>query len=293
MLIAAVSLVLAAAPPVRLTYSAAGTGCPDRAALMTAVRARLGNEPFTDAGDELVDVSLKSTDRGLAARIVRKKGPQEAGRRELQSPTADCTELFKALELAVAIAIDPRAGLVGAPPEPPPPPPRPPPPPALTFHGGLALAGVAGTGPSPSGALALFAGLRRGLLLVDVGARFELPVSVQLEGGRVATQVFTAGVAACLALSVFRACLLGEAGALRVVGTSGVETRVERALLFAGLGTRLAAEWQPRPWLIIRPYLDLAAHLARTTVYFGDVQAWDMPPVYGVLGVAVLLSTGG
>ncbi|MBL8951859.1 MAG: hypothetical protein JNK82_13840 [Myxococcaceae bacterium] len=282
----ALTAILLAAAPVRLDYRAAGTSCPDKAALAAAVRERLGYEPFTEGGDDVIEVVITSSGQALSARIVGKRG-----RRELASPTTDCTELFKALHLAVAIAIDPRAGLVSPPPEPlpaAPPAPKPPPPTPLTFHAGAGLLGAAGTGPQVTGGLSALAGLRYGLFQADVGGRVELPVGVQLEAARVTTQALAAEGAGCLAVSLARACLLFTLGGLRVQGPD-----VGTVLVLATAGTRLAADWQFSKLFIARAFFDLAAHLARTTVLYRGVTVWEMPPVMGTLGLALLLTSGG
>src|SRR5437868_2945637 len=108
---AVVTLLLAASAPVRLTYSASATSCPGRDALASAVRARLGTDPFVEVSPDVIEVDIGAHAKTLTARVVRKTAGVETGRRELSSPTQDCAELFKTLELAVAIAIDPRAGL--------------------------------------------------------------------------------------------------------------------------------------------------------------------------------------
>ena len=75
---------------------------------MSAVAARLGADPFTDEASEAVSVRVSRTGGSLSALVLRSGPEGERGRRELTSPTLACTELYRALELAVAIAIDPR-----------------------------------------------------------------------------------------------------------------------------------------------------------------------------------------
>lgn len=123
-------LMMLAAEPARakLTYDATGTSCPAREQLVSAVAARLGLDPFAD--DALVElrVQVRRTGRSLTAHVSQRGAGGAKRERELSSPTLDCSELFRAIELAVALAIDPRAGLVPLPPPKPEPMTAPPPP---------------------------------------------------------------------------------------------------------------------------------------------------------------------
>lgn len=303
--------MLAATPQVRLAYSAAGTSCPGRDALASAVRSRLGADPFVESSPDVIEVDISAAGKTLTARVVRKKDTAETGRRELSSPTADCSELFKTLELAVAIAIDPRAGLatpapapVPPPPPPPPPAPAPEPPPRVVepapapepstpvfFHAGVAPLGTLGTAPGPTAGIGVIAGFRRGHLLIDVGGRVELPVTLQVSPGRVSTQSLAGELALCLAVSIVRVCGVGAVGAMRV-GSDGLMKMTQSTLVLAGAGARVAVEWQPARYFMLRPYLDVQANLTRTTLLADGKPIWNMPPILGVLGLALLLTSG-
>ena len=115
----ACSLLLAArpapaAPPVppsvRLSY-VLGRGaeqCPPEAALRRGVAARLGRDPFRAEGAQLVSIRVEATRAGLAATVeVRDAAGKAVGTRTVASSRRDCAELAAAVELAVAIAIDP------------------------------------------------------------------------------------------------------------------------------------------------------------------------------------------
>ncbi len=297
-------LLLAAAAPqsrVRLLYDAADTGCPARARLASAVMARLGYEPFRDDANETVEVQVHRSGNSLSARVVRSGAEGETGRRELTSPTTDCTELFRALELAVAIAIDPRAGLVRpsatatqtpvvapvpsvvvAPAKPPVP---------TFFHLGVGPTGSLGTGPRPTFGFALFGGLRHGLLELNLGGRVELPAVMGLSPGSISTQTVVGNLTVCLAVSVIRACALGEAGALRVTST-GLTPAAQQTAVLADLGVRLGLHLQLSEHLALRPFLDVAASLARTAVLADGRAVWVTSPVIGTLGTALVITSG-
>jgi hypothetical protein len=95
--------------PASLIYDASGTRCPDKAELVKAVTRRLGASPFGDGASEKILVQVSPVADGtLRATVTRMVDGAEAGKRELSSPAADCRDLFQAVELAVAMAMDPR-----------------------------------------------------------------------------------------------------------------------------------------------------------------------------------------
>lgn len=302
-------MVAAAAAPARLVYEPGDSGCPSRERLVSAVAARLGPEPFDEAASDAVEVTLARTGAGLTARVVRRTQEAEVGRRELSSPTTDCSELFRAVELAVAIAIDPRAGLVRPPPPPPtaptsqPPaesaaPPAesiaqaPPAPPqrAFGFHAGAGIAGVVGSGPRPTGGVTVLSGLTRGWVEVGVGGRFELPVRLALESGAsVSTEAFLGELSGCGVWRGGRLCALAAAGALRIVGQGLSLGTVDRAAAVVLAGVRLAYDWRVATSLVVRPSLDVSFALTRTSVT-SDTVVWQTPPVTGSLAITFLWS---
>lgn len=269
--------------------------------------ARLGFDPFADDAGETVDVQVRREGAALSARVVRSGPEGEKGRRELSSPTTDCSELFRAVELAVAIAIDPRAGIVRPPapvepraPEPAPavvPPPPPPPvvapekPTPIQFQIGLGPSGSLGTGPTPTFGFSLIAGFRRGLLEIDLGGRVELPAGLQLQVGRLTTQVVVGNLSGCLAASAVRACVLGELGGLRVT-SEGLTPPATQTAVMASLGVRLGLHFGVLQYLALRPFLDVAAALARTSVVADGRVVWATSPVMGTVGLVVLITTG-
>jgi hypothetical protein len=130
----------AAAPiPARLVYDASGTRCPGKDELVTAVTRRLGMNPFDTSASSTLMVQVTPTAKGLTATVVRTRPDGTGtGKRELTSTKPDCRELFEAIELEVALAVDPLAKTTPPQALPPPPPPpettalEPPPPPPTT-----------------------------------------------------------------------------------------------------------------------------------------------------------------
>src|SRR5438128_1351366 len=128
----------AEAPAARLDYTrgAGAESCPDQRSLEDAVSARLGYPPFRTDAARTLTARVSASGRGLLARMeLRDAGGNLLGKRDLAGAGEGCGELAAAMELAIAIAIDPASATRPPPPlseAPPPsqPPPPPPPPPA-------------------------------------------------------------------------------------------------------------------------------------------------------------------
>jgi hypothetical protein len=292
-------------PQVRLVYDAGDTGCPARDRLASAVMARLGYDAFNEDAVETVSVQLRRSPGGLRAQVIRSTSEGMTGQRELDSPTTDCTELFRAMELAVAIAIDPRAGLIRpTAPAPAPviasvqvpvqrpvaaPEPRPPPVPTV-FHLGLGPTGSLGTGPTATFGLGLVGGIRHGLFELSLGGRVELPSVRVLSPGSFSTQTVVGNLNVCLAVSLMRACALAELGALRVTST-GLTPAAQQTAILAGLGARLGIHFQAFEHLAVRPFFNVGASLARTSVVANGKVVWTTSPVMGTLGLAFVITS--
>src|SRR5262245_23672808 len=98
-----------------------GIGCPSEAALRASVALELGYDPFADDAARVIDVAVQTAARGVRGRIaMHARDGRRLGARELTA--GSCTELTPALELAIAMAIDPLRSVA----EPAPPPSSPP-----------------------------------------------------------------------------------------------------------------------------------------------------------------------
>jgi hypothetical protein len=289
---------------IRLAYDSSDTGCPARTRLVGAVTARLGYDPFSDEAVDTVTVQLSRASNGLRATVIRLSGETEAGRRELNSPTGDCSELFRALELAVSLAIDPRAGLIRAPPQPPPAPapvpatlpvaavlPAAPKPRTPTIWAvALSPTGSVGTGPTPTFGFALVGAMRHGFFELNIGVRAEFSSILSLSPGLVRTQVIVGQLGTCLAIAVVRACVQGEGGALRVT-SAGLSPPAQETVGIANLGLRFGLHLQLSTHFALRPFVDITASLARTVVLASGKEVWATSPVNGTLGLALAFTS--
>jgi hypothetical protein len=299
---------------VRLVFmrSAGAEGCPAEERLRGAVTERLGTDPFSLQAPNTAIVEFSGKGRSLRALITFQSTDGVVKRRELTSPTLDCTELFRSVELALAIAIDPHAALVtpspapsSAPPSPSPPPPPPPstapeppvPQPSIPQQppanpwlavGGPGVYATAGLGPTASAGVSLLGGLRRGWLGLELQGRIDLPSSLPVSRGTVVVNAFVASVGVCLRGNWWGACMLGAGGALRV-NSNGLARVAQSTAGVAGAGSRVFVQVAMGRWLAIRLALDLEVQLAPTTVLVSDRPVWTSAPVVGLLGVQLLV----
>ena len=211
--------------------------CPDEESVRAAVAARLGYQPFSPGAPRTVTVTVRGDEHGLVAHVELSDALGEVnGVRRITSPRRDCGELASALELAVAIAIDPLslirpdgappvdrpdavevappptlpvlppASSATTPPSPPPSPRRPVPPPAertRIFAGVGALLAI-GTAPALAAAgFTLTFAFRQSAWSVAVELRADLPAGTSAGGGRVSSMLATGGLVACVHGKVF------------------------------------------------------------------------------------------
>lgn len=176
--LAAAELVHAQAPipiaPITIDY-AAPDPCPDAISLRAGVIARLGHDPFVDVGDQIVRHARVRIDRvreGFVG-VIELQEPERAPSQRTIRPAARCDDAAAALELALAVVIDPRL----APPTPSYEPPRPVVPPIARYEPpgwrapppaeprrkselALALGSITGAHPESAFSVALRAGFQ-------------------------------------------------------------------------------------------------------------------------------------
>jgi hypothetical protein len=118
-------------------------GCPSARALAADVEQRLGRKVFDSSAEQAFEVQVtKSSGRYHSDVFVRDADGRPLGQRALESDEPDCSAVFNATALAIALVIDPEAAsrepktspamaaFEALPPAPPAPVPPPPPPPA-------------------------------------------------------------------------------------------------------------------------------------------------------------------
>lgn len=100
----------------------APANCPDEISVRAGVIARLGRDPFFGDSDRKAFIDVKQTAAGYVAAIELREG-RGASRRAI-GPTSKCEDAVGALELALAVIVDPSYGSQPAPQPPPQPPPQ-------------------------------------------------------------------------------------------------------------------------------------------------------------------------
>jgi hypothetical protein len=278
-------------PEVSLRYER-GPGaerCPDDEALRRAVSARLGYDPFREGAPRVIEARIGGEDSGLVGLLEVTEGGAPRGKRQLRSPGTDCVELSGALELSIAIAIDPLASRPRLPlttePEPSGPVPVEAPLPPRVGPDGFAAAGFGGSvgaAPGPTAGVELAAGARWPWWSLSLEGRADLGASLPVGQGAVSGGLLFATLAPCGHFSRFGGCLLIAGGGFRAASSGLADSRQETAP-FAALGARFLAELRIADRLTVVPHADLLAPLVRTSLWVGTEPVWRLP----LLSVAV------
>lgn len=293
--------------PVTLTYvvEAGAERCPDERWVRQAVAARLGFDPFRPDGDTRIEARIRRTEQGLAASLeVTTREGQRIGRRHFTSPTGDCLELASAMELAMAIAVDPRyLSRPAAPPPPPPPAPEPhlveptknaapplvPPRPGapVQVRAGAGVLAAAGVSPAVVPSVLIQVSMRWPRFSIGLDGRADIASNFSVGSGQVSSSALLGTVVPCLHVGRFGACGLLSMGAIQVTGEIGQQRRETSPLVLAG--GRVQAELPLSTSLYIQPFLDFQAVLTRTTILSGEQPVWVTSPVAGAAGLTLSL----
>ena len=296
-------------PTVSLTYERApgAEACPDEVVLRRAVSARLGYDAFAaDAPRSLNTRIAPVLDKLQGQVVLRDSTGKTLGTRSISSVATDCRELSEAIELAMAIAIDPQ--VLVRPAQPPPrtvmepvvvtperprepvaeplpvsPTRSPEPEPVKTkLSLGLGPLGSAGISAAPAfgGAVRFAARWKSFGLMAD--ARVDVPQRISHREGHVISSTLLATLAPCFHAGSFAACGTFTAGVLRVSGEFvPPATQISSPLILAG--ARAQYDFALNGWFSLVPSADLQAVLTRTTVLSGADTVWVTAPVAGSL----------
>jgi hypothetical protein len=287
-------------PAVHLDYdrAASAADCPDKQAVLDAVRARLGFDPFREPAEITIRATVQRQGEELRARIVLSGPTEQPGERDLVSRRSDCSELASVMDLALSIAIDPLSisrepaastsvvvfpVTVSSPP--PPVAEAPPPSPPKLIELEVGAVGSWGQTVSPTAGLVAGAGLRSEGWSLSLEGRADLPRSREVGGGRVEAGTLAGSLVPCLRRGLFGACFLASVVALRGNGQGLLEAQ-QMTTVFVSLGARAMVELPQTGVLAFRAHLDLSVPLTRTTLKVGEEAVWTSPPVNVALGLA-------
>jgi len=317
-----------------LTRAEEAASCPSAETLRAEVERLLGRQPFGEqpAGREL-QVAWGRDARGFSARLaLREPDGWTAGERLLVSREADCEELFAAVALAIAIAIDPWRGIgqpssspsssltPAAPPAAPPaPPPAPPPllvaaaaagPPAAASRIqeaapagpkgperglvlGLGLAGVHGRAPDITWGGLVRGGVRGRWGSLHLEGRVDRAAALTpASGGEVRAGVADLAVLPCVHQDPLGGCLVVTGGIVRGRGEELTGAR-EAWGPYVAAGVRPFVELWPGSWLGVQAWAELLVPFGETVLRLGETSLWQSPRVSFALGVALQVTPGG
>jgi hypothetical protein len=273
--------------------------CPGADDLRAAVAARLGYDPFVEAGafDALI-VRIRRVGSGLEGTLERRdslKRPRGTPT-TITSKSSDCAELASSLAVGIAIAVDPLSMTRAAPPPPaaagslpPPAPAAAAPPPAVVApeapapHGPPVLLHV-GAGPSvavealpkPSFGARAFFGVSRGMFELDLEGQYYAPSSLQGDGGSIQASLLVGTLAPCVRYWLAVACVDLSLGQLQGSGT-GFGKPHDGNTFYAAAGVRGGLEVPLGRTFALRLMVEGQAPLRPTQLDADNSALWTTP----------------
>jgi hypothetical protein len=322
---ASVSALAVERAQVTLTYTRKGapeSSCPDEATFRGLVSARLGYDPFVEAGSLALAVELTRRRNEMVGRLVLTgEDEQKRGERSLRAGADECFELATSMALAAAVAVDPDAvrnlGKPTPPDEPvapsqpkkpaprpaPQPAPSPPPRPPTDDNGfdsgvRFELGGVVPVGivPAPRGGLRLGAALDSGHWSVGLEGAYLFPSSRENEYGKVSAYVLYGSLVPCVHPASLRRvlldfCAVGSLGALRG-DASNVARSQPSTDTFATVGPRIHGVWMLSEGFGLGAAVDVPVTVSRVHL---DIEqggerheVWASSPVGFVAGLSLV-----
>lgn len=278
--------------------------CPDERWVRQAVATRLGFDPFRADSELRLEARIFSSAQGLVGQLVLSSlEGRPMGRRELSSSAGDCMELASAMELAIAIAVDPHhLELVSSPVAPaastapavpptsqPAPSPLPAEPrPSFEIAGGMGLGIGSGLSPYVVADANGHLEARSSWGSLGVEVRGDFPSTVAVGSGEIRSWVFLGSLVPCARMGRWGACGLVSAGVLEVNGAFPPNpSRASSPLVLAGLRGQTEVALPKKGWLV--PFVDVSAVMTRTTVYSGQVAVWSTGALSATAGVRVMV----
>jgi hypothetical protein len=311
-----------ATPNVRLSYSEGPgvSGCPPERTLRHAVVSRLGEDPFAPEGKRVFEARIRAQGRALEGlvNLVDEQG-NHAGRRRFESSHAECTQLIKAMALAISLAINPnlatseertmppaagqpQVGSAGHSAPEPATVSRSPEPTAerasaperqegspwpWRFTLGAAMNGAVGAGPEPTlGALA-FGRVRRRYASVALEVRYDAPFDHAVGTDSVHSSMWASAIAPCLHLAFARGCGLVLAGDVRA-GSQSVDEPQNPHGWFLASGLRAGVEWPVSAGLGFTAQLDGLFTIKPVRIVLDGRPVWRTPLASGALALGAV-----
>jgi hypothetical protein len=296
----------------QLTYRAPDdASCPDEASFRNLVAARLGYDPFSPDSPGGVRVELARDRRMLRGRIeVDRPGDPAPNARALSGKEGDCEALVLALATTLAIALDPvRAATPTEKAQPSAAAPTPAStvlaPPAPAAAGGdaappastarpiffAALGGVVSVEGAPSVAIggeAAF-GLRTAGFSAEAAGRVEsTPQATRVASGdRLQATILSGALIPCARLGAWAFCAVGRVGAFQGYAPDVASPHLGTTV-FASVGARVGYSFALSRNLALRPTIEGALPVVRTSLAIAGVPVWTAGPATGGASLALV-----
>jgi hypothetical protein len=302
----------------------AGPDCPTAAQFGAVVAGRLGYDPFAAGAADHVLVRIGPRGRAIEARVEwRDPAGHWAGEQTFPPVITDCPRFARGVAFALAVQIQllaagpPAAAPTGGPPaiaapppeKPPAAPAAPPPVPAVTpvppapvpvvivippaprRARGPALAAGAGSGvgfgmsSSPVLLARVFGVLSWPRLSIELGAQASLPSTTRrADGAGFSQQEWLLAAAGCGRRSAWRACLLAQAGQVRMAGEQ-IDRPSSATAAVVQAGARLGFAQPVGRHVLLDARADGLVNLSRWTARLDLVPVWTAPRFAAALGV--------
>jgi hypothetical protein len=309
-------------------------GCPSDAEMRGGIVDRLGYDPFypLDDADRVLTASFSSSTEGIATTLsLSTRDGRALGEQRLAFGISSCVEAAAALELAIAMAVDPPSLIdsgFARPAEPPPAPlpasksapsPLPSPPrgergflaepslradelpsagvpaprvPGPTIEASIGAVVPYAAGPHVTAGATAAIGLRWRRTSVDLELRADLPTGIPASGGSVRSALIFGTLAPCLRSRSVGGCLLLGLGADQASG-QGLAPSLHRASPYAALGARAFTDLPLTRALRLQPRVEAWAPTTRTTLIAAEQTVWTTPPLSLAVGIALVIDLGG
>lgn len=234
--------------------------------------------------------------------LVNEQGVSQ-GERRLEAPPDGCADLIRALALSMSIAIDPErtesasteAPLVWIAPQPPAALPKqddrnarkvekkdP-----LLVRFGLGGQGALGVAPAPVAGLLVIGAPRYRNFSLAFEFRMDATASRALENGStIESRLMAGSIAPCFHLGPGYVCPIGTLGS--VEASSDAANAEQDSGIYAAVGLRLGTEWALAENFVLRTHADVLGTLTPVSIELDQRSVWDMSPVTGSLGLALL-----
>jgi hypothetical protein len=315
-----------AAASARLVYvrGPGAEACPGEQAVRSAVKARLGYDPFFAWAHDTLFAEISRKDTAFHAEIkLVDDASMLRGARDLVVAGGDCTAVIDAMALTVSLTIDP-SSLIGGPapaprPEPAPAPPplqapsaepgpetasqaaapldshlaeqprsTTPPGPPVSAHAGLGALSAVGTAPSATAGGTVFVGVAWRWLSLDLEGRADLPATGASDSSpaRFRSQLLVASLLGCAHYGVVFACPVASGGRMSATSVGTIAPREQQAPWW-GAGARGGAELDLGAGFSLRAYAELLAALTPYTLALDGAGVYSFPRWSGDVGIGV------